>query len=153
MTNLWLALMIASISAQNINIDTILRSDYHLQSYENTLVFKGSCPPDNTDSMDNLPKALQVVCSKYNSMPKEANENVMVYIQYLNELEEWDKLVEKYNPDYEYPKDHNTSIMQTLPTNEESIEKYLALIAVHSIWFYYYIWLSLTVIKYKFERT
>ncbi|CAL1687470.1 unnamed protein product [Lasius platythorax] len=85
----------------NIDIDTILKSDRLLKNYVNCLLEKGSCTPDGKELKEHLPDALETECSKCSEKQKTGTEKVIRYLVNKKPAT-WDLLKKKYDPNGQY---------------------------------------------------
>ncbi|XP_050464111.1 ejaculatory bulb-specific protein 3 [Cataglyphis hispanica] len=85
----------------NIDLDSILKSDRLLKNYVNCLLEKGSCTPDGKELKEHLPDALETGCSKCSEKQKSGSEKVIRFL--VNKKPEtWEQLKKKYDPTGEY---------------------------------------------------
>ena len=85
----------------NIDIDTILKSDRLLKNYVNCLLEKGSCTPDGKELKEHLPDALETECSKCSEKQKATTEKVIRFLVNKKPAT-WDLLKKKYDPNGQY---------------------------------------------------
>ncbi|XP_070167145.1 ejaculatory bulb-specific protein 3-like [Polyergus mexicanus] len=85
----------------NVDIDSILRSERLLKNYVNCLLEKGSCTPDAKELKEHLPDALETGCSKCSEKQKNSSEKVIRFL--VNKKPEtWEQLKKKYDPTGEF---------------------------------------------------
>ncbi|XP_074036743.1 ejaculatory bulb-specific protein 3-like [Leptinotarsa decemlineata] len=87
----------------NVDIDTILKSDRLLKNYVNCLLDKGHCTPDGAELKKHLPDALLTDCSKCSDVQKKGSKKIIRYL--IDNKPDWYKeLEEKYDRDGTYKK-------------------------------------------------
>ncbi|RZC33498.1 chemosensory protein [Asbolus verrucosus] len=81
----------------NIDVDSILHSKRLLLSYINCFLEKGPCSPEGRDLKNILPDALATDCAKCSEVQKKQAGKVLYFIL-LNHRNEWNQLIDKYDP-------------------------------------------------------
>ncbi|CAH1116676.1 unnamed protein product [Phaedon cochleariae] len=85
----------------NVDIDTILKSERLLKNYVHCLLEKGNCTPDGAELKKHLPDALLTDCSKCSDVQKNGSKKIIRYL--IDNKPEWYKELEaKYDPEGSY---------------------------------------------------
>ncbi|KAM0730270.1 Allergen Tha p 1 [Formica fusca] len=85
----------------NVDLDSILRSERLLKNYVNCLLEKGSCTPDGKELKEHLPDALETGCHKCSEKQRNGSEKVIRFL--VNKKPEtWEQLKKKYDPTGEF---------------------------------------------------
>ncbi|XP_045470243.1 ejaculatory bulb-specific protein 3-like [Harmonia axyridis] len=87
----------------NIDIDRILGNDRILTSYIKCMLDQGSCTPEGRELKKTLPDALKRGCDKCNPKQKDVAEKVVRHLT-QKRPKDWEKLVQKYDPQGAYRK-------------------------------------------------
>nr|ALR72519.1 chemosensory protein 5 [Colaphellus bowringi] len=93
----------------NVDLDTILKSDRLLKNYVNCLLDKGNCTPDGAELKKVLPDALQTDCSKCSDVQKRGSKKIIRYL--IDNKAEWYKELEaKYDKNGVYKKKYDKEL-------------------------------------------
>ncbi|RVE52706.1 hypothetical protein evm_002579 [Chilo suppressalis] len=85
----------------NLNLDEILENKRLLQAYVNCILDKGKCSPEGKELKEHVKDAMQTACKKCTDKQKDGARKVVNHIR-VNEPQDWEKLVYKYDPIGEY---------------------------------------------------
>ncbi|XP_033339691.2 chemosensory protein 4 [Megalopta genalis] len=81
----------------DVDIDSVLKSERLLNGYVNCLLDRGPCTPDATELKKNLPDALEHDCSSCSEKQKEVADKVSHYL-IDHRSEDWSLLEAKFDP-------------------------------------------------------
>nr|AYN71356.1 chemosensory protein 7 [Oedaleus infernalis] len=87
----------------NIDIESILKSERLLRSYFDCLMDRGTCTQEGCLLRAAIPDALQTDCSKCSDVQKKQAGRVMAWIL-ENKRNYWDELIAKYDPEGNFRK-------------------------------------------------
>ncbi|KAF5299918.1 hypothetical protein FQR65_LT09313 [Abscondita terminalis] len=85
----------------DFDVDAIINSPRLLKNYVNCAIEKGPCTAEGEELKKNIPDALQTDCSKCSDKQKQLTDKVLQYLM-ENELEYWELLQNKYDPERKY---------------------------------------------------
>ncbi|KAG5883699.1 hypothetical protein JTB14_007418 [Gonioctena quinquepunctata] len=87
----------------NVDVDTIIKSERLLKNYVNCLLDKGKCTPDAAELKKFLPDALLTDCSKCSDFQKRSSKKIIRHL--INNKSDWYKeLEDKYDTKGVYKK-------------------------------------------------
>ncbi|CAH0550940.1 unnamed protein product [Brassicogethes aeneus] len=95
----------------NIDLDSIFKSDRLLSNYINCLMDRGRCTPDAMELKIVLPDALQNDCAKCSEEQQKSGKKVVNFM-IKNKPNEWKELEQKYDPEGIYKKKYDEEIKQ-----------------------------------------
>lgn len=84
-----------------IDVDTILKSERLSNQYTQCLLDKGPCTADGRSLKQILPEAVATQCAKCNDRQKEIARKICAYLKEKNP-QAWELFVDKYDPDKKY---------------------------------------------------
>nr|UMT69262.1 chemosensory protein 10 [Ophraella communa] len=87
----------------NVDVDSIIKSDRLLLNYVNCLLDRGKCTPDGLELKKVLPDALLTDCSKCSDVQKKGSKKIIRYL-IKNKPDWYGELEEKYDKDQTYKK-------------------------------------------------
>uniref|UniRef100_A0A6P7FY73 Ejaculatory bulb-specific protein 3-like n=1 Tax=Diabrotica virgifera virgifera TaxID=50390 RepID=A0A6P7FY73_DIAVI len=93
----------------NVDLDTIIKSDRLLLNYVNCLLEKGKCTADGLELKKYLPDALLTDCSKCSEAQKKGSKKIIRHL--IDNKPDWyTELEAKYDKDRTYKKKYEEEI-------------------------------------------
>ncbi|XP_019866890.1 ejaculatory bulb-specific protein 3 [Aethina tumida] len=96
----------------NVDLDSIFKSERLLSNYVNCLMDRGRCTPDGMELKTYLPDALQNDCSKCSQDQIEKGRKVVDFMM-KNKPDMWKELEAKYDPEGVYRKKYQDRLKES----------------------------------------
>ncbi|XP_069695421.1 ejaculatory bulb-specific protein 3-like [Periplaneta americana] len=98
----WLVVIaVACCTASDLNFETVSKDEQSLTSFIGCLLDNGPCSADEAEFRSRLPEVVASICSKCDDTQKQFFVKTSKLVRQKHP-EDWDKLVNKYDPEKKY---------------------------------------------------